>query len=44
MREQIKQILDEYCETVQFNTDISPEEARELATDALIRMIRQNST
>jgi hypothetical protein len=44
MREQIKQILDEFCETVQFNTDISPEDAQELAADALIGLIKQRNT
>ncbi len=42
VREQIEQILTKYGETIQFNTDISPEDAMQTAVDALMRIIQDS--
>ncbi len=39
MRKRIENILIEYSETVQFNTDVSPEDAMQTAVNALVRLI-----
>jgi hypothetical protein len=42
MRETIKQILDQYGETIQYNTSVTPEDAQALATDALLSLIKNH--
>ena len=42
MRKRIENILIEYSETVQFNTDVSPEDAMQTAVDALMRIIQDS--
>lgn len=42
MRKRIENILIEYSETVQYNTDVSPEDALETSVNALISLIKSD--